>query len=117
MPVYEYQCGTCGVRFERTQSFKDEPIKVCPECGGKTHRVIGATGVIFKGSGFYINDSKGKSASVAPAKNGEAKTGEAGEPAKTETAAAKTDAKTEAKSDASTPAASSTAAPAATKSE
>jgi putative FmdB family regulatory protein len=66
MPVYEYQCKTCGVRFERTQSFKDEPIKVCPECSGDTYRVIGATGVIFKGSGFYVNDSKGKNP-AAPA--------------------------------------------------
>lgn len=110
MPVYEYQCETCGVRFERTQSFKDEPIKVCPECGGKTHRVIGATGVIFKGSGFYINDSKGKSASVTPPKTGETKTESAGEATKTETAAAKTETKTEAKTETPAPAAASTSA-------
>ena len=107
MPVYEYQCETCGVRFERTQSFKDEPIKVCPECGGKTHRVIGATGIIFKGSGFYINDSKGKSASATPSKNdGNGKSGEAGETAKTESTDTKTETKTEVKAETSTPAAS-----------
>jgi putative FmdB family regulatory protein len=58
MPLYEYQCKECGVRFERTQSFHDAPLSVCPECEGQVHRVIGHTGVIFKGSGFYINDSR-----------------------------------------------------------
>lgn len=59
MPIYEYQCNECGVRFERKQSFHDEPVKVCPECKGKVRRLVHATGVIFKGSGFYVNDSKG----------------------------------------------------------
>ena len=58
MPLYEYQCKDCGVRFERTQSFHDTPLTECPECEGAVHRVIGTTGVIFKGSGFYINDSR-----------------------------------------------------------
>jgi putative FmdB family regulatory protein len=61
MPLYEYQCEECGVRFERTQSFNESPLTDCPECEGQVHRVIGATGVIFKGSGFYINDSRSKS--------------------------------------------------------
>lgn len=58
MPLYEYQCKDCGLRFERNQSFHDAPLTHCPECEGEVHRVIGATGVIFKGSGFYINDSR-----------------------------------------------------------
>ena len=58
MPLYEYQCKDCGVRFERNQSFRDAPLTRCPECEGEVHRVIGATGIIFKGSGFYINDSR-----------------------------------------------------------
>jgi putative FmdB family regulatory protein len=97
MPLYEYQCKTCGVRFERTQSFKDDPIKVCPECSGPTYRVIGATGVIFKGSGFYINDSKGKNSTGVGKKEAEGK-----EPVKTE-------ASTDTKSDGSSaPAATAT---------
>ncbi|MBX3064309.1 MAG: zinc ribbon domain-containing protein [Anaerolineae bacterium] len=102
MPVYEYQCKTCGVRFERTQSFKDAPIKVCPECGGETHRVIGATGIIFKGSGFYINDSKSKSVSSSPAKaeKSESKTEGASE--------TKSETKTESKSESSTASTTST---------
>jgi putative FmdB family regulatory protein len=58
MPLYEYQCKDCGVRFERTQSFSDAPLTRCPECDGRVHRVIGVTGVIFKGSGFYVTDNR-----------------------------------------------------------
>jgi putative FmdB family regulatory protein len=58
MPLYEYQCKDCGVRFERTQSFHDAPLTKCPECDGEVHRVIGATGIIFKGPGFYVTDSR-----------------------------------------------------------
>ena len=58
MPIYEYQCKECGVRFERIQSFSDEPVKVCPECEGEVQRLIQPAGIIFKGSGFYVNDSK-----------------------------------------------------------
>jgi putative FmdB family regulatory protein len=58
MPIYEYECRDCGRRFERMQSFHDEPIRVCPECGGETRRVFHPVGVIFKGSGWYITDSR-----------------------------------------------------------
>lgn len=61
MPTYEYECGSCHHRFERKQRFDEEPVAMCPECGGKARRVIHSTPVIFKGSGFYITDSrKGK---------------------------------------------------------
>ncbi len=58
MPVYTYQCEECGVRFDARQSFSDAPVSVCPECGGHTHKVIGPVGVVFKGSGFYVTDSR-----------------------------------------------------------
>ena len=61
MPLYEYQCDDCGVRFERRQHMNDEPVKVCPECGGKVHRLIQPVGIIFKGSGFYVTDNRAKS--------------------------------------------------------
>ena len=61
MPLYEYQCGTCGVRFERRQHMNDEPIKICPECGGDVRRLIQPVGIIFKGSGFYVTDNRAKS--------------------------------------------------------
>lgn len=58
MPMYEYLCNDCGYDFERVQSFHDEPLSTCPECGGTVRRVISAVGIIFKGSGWYITDSK-----------------------------------------------------------
>ena len=61
MPLYEYQCETCGVRFERRQHINDEPVKICPECGGEVHRLIQPVGIIFKGSGFYVTDNRAKS--------------------------------------------------------
>jgi putative FmdB family regulatory protein len=60
MPVYTYECEECGVRFNMKQRFSDDAIEVCPECGGHTHKVIGPVGVVFKGSGFYITDSRSK---------------------------------------------------------
>ncbi len=60
MPLYEYHCTECGIRFERQQHFSDAPISTCPECGGEVRRLIGPVGVIFKGSGFYVNDSRKK---------------------------------------------------------
>jgi putative FmdB family regulatory protein len=58
MPIYEYACGSCGHHFEAKQRFTDEPIAVCPECGQTVRRVFHPAGIIFKGSGFYINDSR-----------------------------------------------------------
>jgi putative FmdB family regulatory protein len=58
MPIYEYECRTCHQRFDKLQSINDEPIRVCPNCGGETRRVLQPVGVIFKGSGWYITDSR-----------------------------------------------------------
>ncbi|HEX2910755.1 MAG TPA: FmdB family zinc ribbon protein [Chloroflexia bacterium] len=67
MPTYEYQCGTCGNRFEKFQSFSEEPVKTCPECGNAVKKVFSPAGIIFKGSGWYINDSKKTTTSSNPA--------------------------------------------------
>jgi putative FmdB family regulatory protein len=66
MPTYEYQCKTCSHTFEVFQSMSDPPLKNCPECGSEVRRLIfGGSGVIFKGSGFYVTDkSKGGKAAV-----------------------------------------------------
>ena len=58
MPNYEYKCNECGHVFSLFQSMKDEPIKECPECKGEVRKLFGASGIIFKGSGFYVNDYK-----------------------------------------------------------
>lgn len=58
MPTYDYECETCGRRFEKFQSFSEKPVRKCPSCGRmKARRLIGAGGaIIFKGSGFYTTD-------------------------------------------------------------
>jgi len=59
MPVYQYACPDCGFEFEKQQKFTDEPIKRCPNCGKKhVYRVVSKVAVTFKGSGWYITDSK-----------------------------------------------------------
>jgi putative FmdB family regulatory protein len=64
MPVYAYECKECGVRFERRQSFNDDPITVCPECEGEVRRLIQPAGIVFKGSGFYVTDNRSSSNST-----------------------------------------------------
>src|SRR5512141_321709 len=71
MPIYTYRCESCGVQFERQQSFSDAPLKICPECRKKSlKKVISPVGIIFKGSGFYSTDHKSPSggAPTPPAK-------------------------------------------------
>jgi putative FmdB family regulatory protein len=61
MPTYEYRCDTCGHTFEEFQAISDSPVDRCPKCGGVPRRLIsGGTGLIFKGSGFYITDYRNK---------------------------------------------------------
>ena len=61
MPTYDYECQDCHERFEIFQSITEEPIKNCINCNGKIKRLIsGGSGLIFKGSGFYITDYKNK---------------------------------------------------------
>ncbi len=62
MPTYDYECnGDAHHRFEQFQRFSDPPVAECPECGAPVRRVIHATGVIFKGPGFYKTDNAPKS--------------------------------------------------------
>ena len=56
MPTYEYHCKSCKHRFETVQKMTDEPLTVCPECGGYIRRVLFPAGIVFKGSGFYKTD-------------------------------------------------------------
>lgn len=58
MPVYEYECADCKNRFEVRQRFVEEPVSVCPTCGGKVRRVYHPVGIVFKGSGFYVTDNR-----------------------------------------------------------
>jgi putative FmdB family regulatory protein len=61
MPTYDYKCSDCGTVKEVFQKMSDEPLTTCPECGGAFKRIITSVGIIFKGSGFHINDYRGNS--------------------------------------------------------
>ncbi|HEV2473353.1 MAG TPA: FmdB family zinc ribbon protein [Chthonomonadales bacterium] len=58
MPTYGYQCSECKHEFQIFQSMRDDPISVCPECNGAVKRLMYPVGIVFKGSGWYINDSR-----------------------------------------------------------
>ena len=58
MPTYEYACKNCGEHLEVVQSFKDDPLTDCPNCGGTLKKVFGSIGIAFKGSGFYKTDTR-----------------------------------------------------------
>ena len=61
MPTYEYRCMGCGHRFDLRQSFQDPPVALCPTCHSQAQRLISAVGIVFKGSGWYVTDSRGSS--------------------------------------------------------
>jgi putative FmdB family regulatory protein len=62
MPTYEYACTECGQHLEVVQSMSDAPPTTCSNCGGRLRKVFTPIGVVFKGSGFYRTDSRGKPA-------------------------------------------------------
>lgn len=67
MPTYQYQCTECGEALEAQQTFTEDALTVCPHCGGMLRKVFSAVGVVFKGSGFYRNDSRSTTTSSTPA--------------------------------------------------
>jgi putative FmdB family regulatory protein len=73
MPTYEYHCKKCDINFDKRQSFDSKPITQCPECNSESQRKFSAVPVVFKGSGWYVNDYAKKSNSStsksAPEKN------------------------------------------------
>ena len=67
MPTYVYRCQQCNNHLEVIQKFSDAPLKVCPKCQGQLRRVIHASGIVFKGSGWYVTDSRSSSPTSKPA--------------------------------------------------
>jgi putative FmdB family regulatory protein len=65
MPIYEYSCDDCGSALEQWQRFQDDPLRMCPSCGGSLRRVFHSVGIIFKGGGWYSTDSRPKVKSEA----------------------------------------------------
>jgi putative FmdB family regulatory protein len=64
VPLYEYRCKNCGHQFEKIQSFSAPEEKECPVCHGPVEKLISASAIQFKGSGWYVNDYAGKSNSM-----------------------------------------------------
>ena len=56
MPTYEYRCRACGHVFDIVQKMSDDPLRICPECGGELRKVFAPPAIAFKGSGFYATD-------------------------------------------------------------
>jgi putative FmdB family regulatory protein len=67
VPTYQYACIDCADRLEVVQKFTDEPLTVCPACGGKLRKIFSPVGIVFKGSGFYRTDSRAGQKSGEPA--------------------------------------------------
>jgi putative FmdB family regulatory protein len=73
VPTYQYACTDCGEQLEAVQSFSDPALTECPNCQGKLRKVFNSVGIVFKGSGFYRNDSR--SGNVSAEKSGSDKSG------------------------------------------
>ena len=75
MPTHQYACTACDHAFEQFQSFSEDSLTVCPECQGRLRKVFNAVGVVFKGSGFYRNDSRSATTSSDAAPSPSEKSG------------------------------------------
>ena len=94
MPTYEYRCPSCAHEYEKREGFDAPAVQKCPSCGKRARRVLHAAPVVFKGSGFYVNDSRTSApaeespATPEPSKNGEGAKPEKDSPSKDTEAAA-----------------------------
>lgn len=88
MPNYVYRGSECQHEFEVYQSFSEDPLTACTECGQPVRRVFHATGLVFKGSGWYVTDSRGKPTSTPASTSDTAKDGKDAKPATTPAATA-----------------------------
>lgn len=72
MPTYTYRCNNCDYEFEIRQRMADAPLTDCPACetNSTLRKVVNSVGIVFKGSGFYVTDSRGKNGAAAPSSNG-----------------------------------------------
>lgn len=70
MPTYSYACTECSNRFDVVQAFTDDSLTTCEQCNGRLRKIFGKVGVVFKGSGFYRNDSRESGTSGKSTSNG-----------------------------------------------
>ena len=102
MPIYEYQCQSCGKRTELLQRMGGPPLAACPACGGEVKKLFSAPAVQFKGSGWYVTDYAGKGKDQGKTKGGESKSesSESKAESKSEsTSESKSESKTESKAE------------------
>jgi putative FmdB family regulatory protein len=97
LPLYEYQCKSCHSLTERIQKFSDQPLAICPHCGGELEQLVSAPAVHFKGAGWYVTDYAKKSGACATSGNN---SGES--PAPPSEDKSKSDTKSESKSETKT---------------
>lgn len=76
MPLYEYQCDTCGHRFEVIQKFSDAPLTECPKCQGAVRKLVSSPAIQFKGSGWYITDYAKKNSTAASSSKSDTSSGD-----------------------------------------
>jgi putative FmdB family regulatory protein len=70
VPTYSYACTECDNRFDAVQAFTEDALTTCPQCSGRLRKLFNSVGVVFKGSGFYRNDSREASKSTVPSDSG-----------------------------------------------
>jgi putative FmdB family regulatory protein len=92
VPLYEYQCKTCGHRFEVIQKFSDAPVRKCPKCGKAVERLVSSSAIQFKGTGWYVTDYARKGATSGSGKQAKSEKDKTGESAKPDKAESKTEA-------------------------
>ncbi|MFF8658083.1 FmdB family zinc ribbon protein [Streptomyces huasconensis] len=109
MPTYQYQCTECGEGLEAVQKFTDDALTVCPNCDGRLKKVFSAVGIVFKGSGFYRNDSRGSSSSSTPSSSSSKSTSDAKPSTASSSSASSTSSSSAASSSGSSSASSSAA--------
>jgi putative FmdB family regulatory protein len=109
VPTYQYQCTECGEGLEAVQKFTDDALTECPNCGGRLKKVYSAVGIVFKGSGFYRNDSRGSSSSSSPA-TAKPSTSSDSKPSTPSTTSSSSDAKSKSSSSGSSSGSNSSAA-------
>lgn len=92
MPLYDYQCESCGNRFEVIQKFSDPAVTTCEKCGGSVRKLLSAPAIQFKGSGWYVTDygRKGGAGGGDAARSSKTKTDESSKPAGESAGAEKT---------------------------
>jgi putative FmdB family regulatory protein len=76
VPTYVYQCTECGHGFEKVQAFSDDALTTCPQCQGKLRKVFNSVGIVFKGSGFYRNDSRSEAKTASTTASSDGKSSE-----------------------------------------